>query len=741
MKKSFSILVLILLLGWTNVMGGDGMECAIDPTNSLYKYGTVYYGSIDRIYNFNNQGNIASNGSHGITEEGAWITPFIIGENNPSSMFIGYKNVWRSTNIKALNTGAVTWTKISGFNGSNCSVLEQSPANPDILYVVKENHRMYRTDNANSASPIWTELTAYLPSTATPSDLECHPYISSIIYMTSGSKVFKSVDKGTSWTDITFGLPDVVYTTIVYCKGSQEGLYVGSDVGVFFKDLSMPDWTFFSNGLPLTGNINELEIYYDLVNPENNRIRAATYGRGLWESGLYQNQPVAAFTANFNSVPAGCGINFTDLSLGFPTSWKWTFDGGMPATSFSQNPQNITYANTGTYNVTLIVSNSQGSDTLIMPSYININSAILPVPGFIVSDSIFCSGNAVVNFYDTSQYCPTSWLWTFTPATVTFLNNTTATSQNPVVQFNGDGQYTVNLTVGNVNGTVFLTLPSFVTVGGIPLPFTDDFESGNLNTKSWTIENPNYDKTWEIVTTGGNSTGNKSARVQIYGTNSMGKRDRLITPTFDFTGVINPTISFMHAYAQYQTDYSDSLIVYASDDCAQSWSRIFSTGDDGTGTFSTHIPMTSSFVPMIQNDWCGGSFGSSCYSIDITQYAGKKNVKIAFETYSNMSNNIYLDNVVISDYSSINTFAFNGIGFSLFPNPSKGIFTINPEGNINFNTISIYSPQGQLVFEKVNSKHNGSSSQIIDISRQPSGVYYLKVNTNLGFRSTKIVLQ
>jgi PKD repeat protein/photosystem II stability/assembly factor-like uncharacterized protein len=727
--------------GWTNVMGGDGMECAIDPTNSLYKYGTVYYGSIDRIYNFNNQGNIASNGSHGITEEGAWITPFIIHEANPNTMFIGYKNVWRSNNIRALSTNAVTWTKISGFNGSNCSVLEQSPVNPDILYVVKENHRMFRTDQANSASPVWVELTTFLPSASTPSDLECHPTLQNIVYMTSDNQVYKSIDRGVSWTNITMGLPDVLYTTIVYCKGSQEGLYVGSDLGVFYKDASMTSWLNFSNGLPLTGNINELEIYYDVNNPENNRIRAATYGRGLWESPLNQSMPVASFVADKTTVPAGCAINFTDLSLGYPTSWNWTFTGGTPSSSNAQNPQNITFASSGVYDVILIVTNSIGGDTLHIPAYINISNAVLPLPGFTVNDSIFCSGDALVTFFDTSTYCPTTWLWSFVPPNVTFMNNTTATSQNPVVKFNSDGLYTVNLTVGNVNGSVNYSVPSFIIVGGLPLPFTDDFESGKFSSKAWTIENPNNDKTWDIVNTGGNPPGNKSARVLIYGTNSMGKRDRLISPSLDLTGLIHPGVRFMHAYAQYQTDYTDSLIVYVSDDCGMSWDRVFAAGDDGLGSFATHPPMTSSFVPMIQNDWCGGNFGSDCHFVDLEQYADKKNVKIAFETCSSMSNNIYLDNVVIGEYTDIEENNFPLSGILVYPNPTKGLFSIKNLNKNKITLISIYTPQGQLITNINPEKNKGDFIEIIDITSQKPGIYYLRITTTDGFWSTKLVLQ
>ncbi|NQV03735.1 MAG: hypothetical protein HQ542_13885, partial [Bacteroidia bacterium] len=115
---------------WWATGGGDGMECAIDYTNAAWTYHTIYYGDVFRKYNNASEKKIAGNGTFGITESGAWVTPFILHETNPEAMFVGFKNVWRSENIR---DNQITWTKISDFGlGNNCVVVEQSPANTDI---------------------------------------------------------------------------------------------------------------------------------------------------------------------------------------------------------------------------------------------------------------------------------------------------------------------------------------------------------------------------------------------------------------------------------------------------------------------------------------------------------------------------------------------------------------------------------------------------------------------------------
>ena len=90
--------------------------------------------------------------------------------------------------------------------------------------------------------------------------------------------------------------------------------------------------------------------------------------------------PVANFTANNTTVIEGQNVQFTDLSTYLPTSWSWTFAGGTPSTSTAQNPV-VTYNTAGTYQVTLVASNAEGSDTEIKTAYITVNAPQVPVAG------------------------------------------------------------------------------------------------------------------------------------------------------------------------------------------------------------------------------------------------------------------------------------------------------------------------------------------------------------------------
>ncbi|MCS6935126.1 MAG: PKD domain-containing protein [Chitinophagales bacterium] len=83
--------------------------------------------------------------------------------------------------------------------------------------------------------------------------------------------------------------------------------------------------------------------------------------------------PVANFTATPTSVCVGKSVTFTSTSTGNPTSYSWQFQGGTPAVSTAANPT-VTYNTPGTYNVTLTVSNANGSNTKTQTAYITVNA-------------------------------------------------------------------------------------------------------------------------------------------------------------------------------------------------------------------------------------------------------------------------------------------------------------------------------------------------------------------------------
>ncbi|MBL7713213.1 MAG: T9SS type A sorting domain-containing protein [Chitinophagaceae bacterium] len=177
--------------------------------------------------------------------------------------------------------------------------------------------------------------------------------------------------------------------------------------------------------------------------------------------------PVADFSSATTSTDTKTAVTFNDASLNSPTSWQWsvspatvTFMGGSSATS--RNPQ-ILFGAAGKYTVKLKASNTGGSDSIVKTDYMVVTAVPGPIANFTAS-ATSTDTKTTITFTDASANAPTSWQWTFTPPTVTFMSGTSATSQNPQVQFTATGKYTVKLKATNVNGSDSATKTDYITV-------------------------------------------------------------------------------------------------------------------------------------------------------------------------------------------------------------------------------------------------------------------------------------
>jgi hypothetical protein len=492
---------------FTTVIGGDGMECIVDYSDTVYRYGALYYGDIRRSSG-GGYSKIAANGSNGITESGGWVTPYILHETIPSTMFIGYVNVWKSTNVKAVPSSSVAWTKVSTGESGNCTVLEQSPANTDILYVVR-NGSLKRSDNANAATPTWTACT--LPGATTPSDLEAHPTDPNIVYASAGTKIYKSTDKGMTWANISGTLPAVNISCLVFDKNSNEGLYIGNKSNVFYKDAILSDWVAFNSGLP-PADVRELEIFYDAANPANNRIKAATYGRGLWESDLYS---VFAVSPPNQNVSYQAGSTTFNVMANSATSWlaasnePWctvTPSGAGNGTihaNYADNPLIFS-------RVAVIVATPSGGAT---PQAVTVTQAAAPLMLAVTpqnQDVAFSAGTT--NFTVT---CTSNWTAASNEAWCTV---TTSGLGNGTIQADFTENISVNPRIANITVSVSGAPSVVVTVtqqGALPIltvtPSTrivsalagsTDFSV--TSNSDWTVVS---DSTWCIVTPSGSGNG------------------------------------------------------------------------------------------------------------------------------------------------------------------------------------------------------------------------------------------
>ncbi len=139
--------------------------------------------------------------------------------------------------------------------------------------------------------------------------------------------------------------------------------------------------------------------------------------------------PSPSFEASTQYGCAPLVVQFTDMSGGSPTSYAWVFEGGTPASSNVPNPI-ITYNTPGLYDVQLTVSNSTGSEMILLSDYIEVE--------FPTNSEFSSATNGLEVTFTNLSFNATSSFWDFG-------DSFTSTETNPVHTYLSDGLYTVKL--------------------------------------------------------------------------------------------------------------------------------------------------------------------------------------------------------------------------------------------------------------------------------------------------------
>ena len=582
---------------------------------------------------------------------------YIIGESSQMEFdprCYNWSYIGNDTSLWLSKNNGASYSAVHHFN-EKVTAVEVAWSNPDVIYVATweswwGDKKIYKT---NDAGQTWTDITPTNITTQAwiPYDITISSYDENTLWIArcsmyggvqdaQGYEVFKSISGGQNWINwSTPMLDNINATNIEHQRGSNGGVYLGTRDAVYYRNNSMNDWDIYDNNLPKSTTSTQLIPYYREGLLQNGTNRSA------YAIDFYENTPPSAQIAA-NKLSINCmndTVRFVDHSAVRLSSatWQWSFPGGTPSSSSLEDPI-VVYAQPGTYDVGLTVTDIFGTSSQTINDFITYTDSVFPI------------------------------------------TNTTS--------------------------------------------LYEGFDSGNFPPIAW--ETPPAVFSWQSidVDTGMNCQPNTVAYVNHYWINERGEEASLISKKIKLGGggSAQNWLTYDYAYCGF-SGYADGFRIEISTDCGTTWDSIY--GASGTDLQTTGY-VNSPWYPTC------GSWETD--SLDLTSFGyNGDTIMIGFVAINDYGNRFFMDNININGENilAIEESENNTFHASIYPNPTKGLFTIRTDAN-NMK-VEIYSALGKLV----TSENIIGGLQQIDLSKQKKGIYFVKLIHNGKTEQRKLALQ
>lgn len=273
--------------GYESIMGGDGMQVAIDPRDNATVYTGFQFGNYFRL-NTEDGSRKYITPRHELGERPFrwnWQTPIHLSEHNPDILYMGSNFVHRS-----LNRGD-DFTKISGdltHGGQKGDVpygtltaIHESPMRFGLLYAGSDDGRVHVSKDGGYS---WEDISAGLPADMWVSRIQASKYQEGTVYLCLNgyrwdnwnAMLFRSTDYGKNWSIIGRNLPQEPINVVKEDPENEQLLYVGTDHGAFVS---------FDQGKTFMGLQNGLSgapVHDIVVHPREGDLIIGTHGRSLY---------------------------------------------------------------------------------------------------------------------------------------------------------------------------------------------------------------------------------------------------------------------------------------------------------------------------------------------------------------------------------------------------------------------------------------------------------------------------
>ncbi|HEV3082674.1 MAG TPA: autotransporter-associated beta strand repeat-containing protein, partial [Gemmataceae bacterium] len=378
-------------LGWNAILTGDGgfSRLAVDPI----KPDTVYAERTGiSLVRSDNAGRTFASKIKGINQgdPSAFYVPFVMDPTNSSRLLLGTDHLYETVN-RADQWTAIATPNQNGFDvkqGAVITAIAVPTNNPNVIYMSSGGDIFVTIDHGKH----WQKRDIIVPdalgNNVTIDDsidqLQVDPADQNILYAVRAvfnettnpnrfGHVFRTLDGGLHWTDITGNLPDLpTYTLAVDPRPNPHVLYIGNDNGVWYNtnlgtsNTGLGAWKQLGVGMPNT------QVRTLALDPLHDYLAAGTYGRGMFEIEL---DPALA---NAGAMRAVTGDSTWSGPITLSTTSTAGADAGSSLTLSGNIIDNLAGAGlvkNGPGTVSLTNTNTYGGKTVVNEGTLDVQSS------------------------------------------------------------------------------------------------------------------------------------------------------------------------------------------------------------------------------------------------------------------------------------------------------------------------------------------------------------------------------
>ncbi len=272
---------------YERLMGGDGMQVAVDTRNNKILYTGYQFGNYFRINTETGEKKYITP-KHKLGEvpfRWNWEAPILISAHNQDIVYFGSNHFHRSMdqgeNFETLSRDLTTGGKKGDVSFGTLTTIAESPVRFGLLYVGSDDGLIHISKDAGES---WIKITDALPKNYWVSAVVASNHSEGRVYASLNGyrwdnfepMVFISENYGKTWKNISLGLPKEPVNVIKEDPENDQIIYIGTDHSAYVSLDRGDSYHAFLAGLP------NVSIHDLIVHPREKDLVLGTHGRGIY---------------------------------------------------------------------------------------------------------------------------------------------------------------------------------------------------------------------------------------------------------------------------------------------------------------------------------------------------------------------------------------------------------------------------------------------------------------------------